>query len=112
MDVTRRRPLVIILYIDTTAGLKNTKRLTLECPVLCHQIVKAVAASKGITIQELVYHVVRKYLTELATYDEQVKGIRTTLFSAAELKDCPPDICTNEEKVAVVNAITHKLPWC
>ena len=91
--------------------MKNTKRLTLECPIVCHQIVKSVAASKGITISELVYHVVRKYLTELANYDEQVKGIRTMLLHAAELNDCPPDICTNEEKVACANATTHKLPW-
>ena len=93
------------------AFLKKTKRLTLECPPVCHSIVKAVAASKGVTVQQLVYHVIRKYLTELAVYDEQVKGIRTMLLSAADLNDCPPDICTNEEKVAVVNATTHKLPW-
>ena len=91
--------------------LKRTKRLTLECPTACHQIVKAVAASKGVTVQQLVYHVIRKYLTELATYDEQVQGIRTMLLRAAELADCPPDICTNDEKELVVKATTHILPW-
>ena len=91
--------------------MKNTKRLTLECPIVCHQVVKAVAASKGTTIQQLVYHVVRKYLTELAVYDEQVRNLRTMLISAAELNDCPPDICTNDQKLIVANATTHKLPW-
>ena len=91
--------------------MKNTKRLTLECPTACHQVIKSVAAAKGVTIQQLVYHVVRRYLTELAVNDEEVKYLRTMLISGAALDDLPPDICTNDEKELVVNATTHKLPW-
>ena len=91
--------------------LKRTKRLTLECPVTCHQITKAVAAAMGITVGELVYHVMRRYITELAVSDPKIKAIRMSLCGNADIDDLPPDICTYEQKEEMVNATTHKLPW-
>ena len=91
--------------------LKRTKRLTLECPVTCHQITKAVAAAMGITVAELVYHVMRRYITELAARDPKIKAIRMSCCENAEIDDLPPDICTYSQRVEMANATTHKLPW-
>ncbi len=91
--------------------MKRTKRLTLECPAACHQITKAVAAAKGLTIQEMIYHVVRRYIFEEAANDPVIYGIKERLLTNAPLDDCPSDICTLEQKEEVIKATTHKLPW-
>ena len=91
--------------------LKRTKRLTLECPVACHQYCKAIAAAMGITVQELVYNVMRRYLAELAADDPKFKAIREGVFGSAEIDELPPDICTYSQREELVNATTHKLPW-
>ena len=91
--------------------MKNTKRLTLECPVTDHQITKAVAAAMGITVADLVYHVMRRYITELAASDPSIRAIRSSLCNNSDLDDLPPDICTYAQKEEMANATTHKLPW-
>ena len=97
--------------LEFIVPLKRTKRLTLECPVACHQYTKAIAAAMGITVQELVYHVMRRYLTELSATDPAFKAIRESVLGTAEIEELPPDICTYAQRVECVNATTHKLPW-
>ena len=91
--------------------MKKTKRLTLECPVACHQYCKATAAAMGLTVQELVYHVVRRYLTELAADEPAFKAIRESVLGSADIHELPPDIFTFAQREDLVNATTHKLPW-
>lgn len=91
--------------------MKKTKRLTLEIPVNCHLLCKTVASGLGITMGELVYHVVRRYLFELAADNEVIKAIRDELIKNALMEDLPPDICTFEQKEEYLKATTHKLPW-
>ena len=91
--------------------MKNTKRLTLEIPVNCHMLCKTVAYGLGITVTELVYHVVRRYLFELTADNEAIKAIRDELVKNALMEDLPPEVCTFEQKEEYLNATTHKLPW-
>ena len=91
--------------------LKRTKRLTLECPVACHQLAKVSAAALGITIQEMVYHVVCRYLAEKAESDPQMKAIRESVLGNAAIDELPNDICTFGQREELINATTHKLPW-
>ena len=93
------------------AFLKKTKRLTLEVPAHCHLLSKTVASGLGITMAELIYHVVRRYIIELARDNEAIKAIRDELIKNALLEDLPPDIFTFEEREEYLNATTHKLPW-
>ena len=65
----------------------------------------------GITVQELVYHVVRRHLTELAAEDPKVRAIRESVLGNAEIEELPPDICTYGQREELINATTHKLPW-
>ena len=111
MDVTRGKPVVIILNIDTTAGLKNTKRLTLEVPAHCHLLCKTVATGLGITMGEFVYHLCRRYIIELAQDNEAIKAIRDELIKKAIMEDLPSDILTFAQREEYLNATTHKLPW-
>ena len=60
---------------------------------------------------ELIYHVVRRYIIELARDNEAIKAIRDELIKNALLEDLPPDIFTFEEREEYLNATTHKLPW-
>ena len=91
--------------------VKKTKRLTLECPVACHQLAKVSAAAMGITIQEMVYHVVCRYLAEKADQEPQMMAIRESVLGSAEIDELPSDICTYAQREELVNATTHKLPW-
>ena len=91
--------------------MKKTKRLTLEIPLNCHQLCKTVASGLGITMGDLVYHVVRRYLFQLAADNEAIKVIRDELIKNALIEDLPPDILTSEQKEEYLNATTHKLPW-
>ena len=93
------------------AFLKKTKRLTLEVPVNCHLLCKTVASGLGITMGELIYHVVRRYIFELAADNEAIKAIRDELIKNALMEDLPADILTYEQKEEYLNATTHKLPW-
>ena len=93
------------------AFLKKTKRLTIECPVNCHLLCKTVASGLGITMGELVYHVVRRYILELAADNEAIKAIRDELVKNSLMEDLPADILTYEQKEEYLNATTHKLPW-
>ena len=93
------------------AFLKKTKRLTLEIPVNCHLLSKTIASGLGITISELVYHVVRRYQLELAQNNEAIKAIRDELVKNALMEDLPSDILTFEQKQEYLNSTTHKLPW-
>ena len=65
----------------------------------------------GITVQELVYNVMRRYLTELAAADPAFKAIRVSVLGNAEIEDLSPDICTFAQREEFINATTHKLPW-
>lgn len=65
----------------------------------------------GITVQELVYHVMRRFLTELAADDPKIKAIRESVIGNAEIDELPPDIFTYTQRQEMVNATTHKLPW-
>ena len=65
----------------------------------------------GITVQELVYHVMRRYLTELSADDPKHKAIRESVLGSAEIDELPPDICTYGQREELINATTHKLPW-
>ena len=60
---------------------------------------------------DLVYHVVRRYLFQLAADNEAIKVIRDELIKNALIEDLPPDILTSEQKEEYLNATTHKLPW-
>ena len=91
--------------------MKKTKRLTLEIPVNCHLLLKTATSGLGITVTELVYHVVRRYLIELAANNDAVKAIRDELIKNAIMEDLPPEVCTSEQKQEYLNATTHKLPW-
>ena len=91
--------------------MKKTKRLTLEIPVNCHLLLKTAASGLGITVTELVYHVVRRHLIELAANNDAVKAIRDELIKNAIMEDLPPEVCTSEQKEKYLNATTHKLPW-
>ena len=93
------------------AFLKKTKRLTLEIPVNCHQLCKTVASGLGITMGDLVYHVVRRYIFELAADNEAIKVIRDELIKNALMEDLPAEVLTYEQKEEYLNATTHKLPW-
>ena len=60
---------------------------------------------------DLVYHVVRRYIFELAADNEAIRAIRDELVKNALMEDLPSDICTFEQKEEYLNATTHKLPW-
>jgi len=59
----------------------------------------------------MVYHVVRRYLFELAADNEAVKTIRDELIKNSLMEDLPPEVCTYEQKEEYLNATTHILPW-
>ena len=65
----------------------------------------------GITVQELVYHVMRRYLTELAADDPKIRAIRESVIGNAEIDELPADICTYTQRKEMVEATTHKIPW-
>ena len=91
--------------------MKKTKRITLEIPVNCHLVCKTVASGLGITVTEMVYHIVRRYICELAAENEAIKAIRDELVKNSPMEELPADILTYEQKEEYLNATTHKLPW-
>ena len=110
----REHVVIIILIIIScrhSNSVKKTKRLTLEVPIACHQLAKVSAAAMGITIQEMVYHLVCRYLAEKAGQEPQMMAIRETVLGKAEIEELPSNVCTYVQKEELVNTTLHKLPW-